>query len=147
MGGKKKKSKKAKGDGEGDGDEEEKAPPPMMSLDNFVMLDFKLLNWKYMNFTQKFRDTTHIFTIKKLLKERHGRIEDLKVCLNAFSEPNEIKDEMLTLKECGCKGRQPSMIIGPSGALEIEPGSIPTFAVFYDFKPVNYSDPILLFSK
>lgn len=32
--------------------------------DSFVMVDFKLLNWKYMNFKMKFRDTTHIFTIK-----------------------------------------------------------------------------------
>ena len=142
MGGKKK-GKKAKKSDEGE-EGEETAPLPVTSLDTFVILEFKLLNWKYMNFTQKFRDSTHVFTIKKLLKERHGRIEDLKVCLNAFSEPNEVKDEMLTLKECGLRGRQPNMIIGPSGALEIEPGSIPTFSVFYDFKPLNFSDPIML---
>lgn len=144
MGGKKKGKGKKKADAEGDEGEEKAPAASTTSLDTFVILDFKLLNWKYMNFTQKFRDSTHVFTIKKLLKERHGRIEDLKVCLNAFSEPNEVKDEMLTLKECGLRGRQPNMIIGSSGALEIEPGSIPTFSVFYDFKPLNFSDPIML---
>jgi hypothetical protein len=33
----------------------------------------------------KFRDSTNIFTIKKLLKERHGRMDDLKICKNSFT--------------------------------------------------------------
>ena len=72
-------------------------------LDNFLDLEFRMLNWKYMNFRQRFKETTNIFTIKKLLTERHGRVEDMKICVDAFSEANEIKDEMLTLKECGLK--------------------------------------------
>jgi len=143
MGGKKKKGGKKKDDGE-EGETEAVPTASSMTLDNWVIIDFKLLNWKYMNFSQKFRDTTHIFTIKKLLCERHGRIEDLRICVNSFSESTEIKDEMLSLKECGIKGRQPNMIMGASGMLEIEPGSIPTVLVFYDFKPSSFSDPILL---
>ena len=144
MGGKKKKVGKKKKDE--DGEEEGGAAPPSssMTLDNWVLLEFKLLNWKYMNFSQKFRETTHVFTVKKLLCERHGRIEDLRICLNSFSETTEIKDEMLTLKECGLKGRQPNMIMGASGLLEVEPGSIPVVQVFYDFKPIAFSDPIML---
>jgi len=153
MGGKKKKAKKGGGGGDGeDGEEGEKEggfTPQVLpsSSDMWVMLEFKLLNWKYMNMSMKFRDTTHIFTIKKMLKERHGRIEDLKVCLNSFSESTEVKDEMMTLRECGLKGRQINMIRGPSGALEMEEGCIPTVQVFYDFKPVDYSDPVMLYFK
>jgi hypothetical protein len=32
--------------------------------DNWVVLDFRLLNWKYMNFEKKYKDDTHVFTIK-----------------------------------------------------------------------------------
>ena len=35
--------------------------------DNWVILDFKLLNWKYMNFQMKFRENTHVFSIKVYL--------------------------------------------------------------------------------
>ena len=71
------------------------APP--VNPDSYVLLDFRMLNWKYMNFAQKFRDETHIFTIKKLLAERHGRVGDMQICFNAFSGANEVKDDMLTL--------------------------------------------------
>lgn len=43
-----------------------------------------------MNFSMKFRENTYIFTIKKILQERHGRIDDLKLCFHAFTETNEI---------------------------------------------------------
>ena len=43
--------------------------------------------------------------IQKVLAKRHGRMSDLKICLNNFSEANEINDEMLTLQECGISGQ------------------------------------------
>ena len=49
------------------------------------MIHFKLLNWKFMNFSMKFRETTHIFTLKKLLQQRHGRVDDLRLCFNQFT--------------------------------------------------------------
>lgn len=75
-------------------------PPP----EKWVEIHFKLLNWKFMNFSMKFREQTHVFTLKKLLQERHGRIDDLTLCFHAYAEANEIKDEMMTLKQCGLKG-------------------------------------------
>ena len=144
MGGKKKKggkSKKDKGDKE---DGEAKEEPIPLVLDNFLDLEFRMLNWKYMNFRQRFKETTNIFTIKKLLTERHGRVEDMRICVDAFSEANEIKDEMLTLKECGLKGRPPNMIRAEDGAVVEEEGSVPTVHIFYDFKPEDHSDPIIL---
>lgn len=50
-----------------------------------------------MNFTMKVKESTHIFSIKSILRDRHGRMDDLKICFKAFTESNEVKDDMLTL--------------------------------------------------
>lgn len=121
-----------------------------------------------MNFTMKFRDTTHIFTIKvsfvfcvilrygiddfacllqKLLRERHGRMEDLKICFNHFTEANEVHNEMLMLKDCGCAGKIPDVLVGPTGVPSFDESTLPVVQVFYDFKPTDFSDPVLLFFK
>jgi len=102
-----------------------------------------------MNFAMKFRDNTRIFTIKKLLQERHGRMDDLKVCFTSFADVNEVTDEMLTLKECGVKFApfNTAVIHTPEGMASEEYKSIPTVQLFYDFKPNNFSDPVILFFK
>lgn len=143
MGAKKKKGGKAKKE-KGDKEEEAKEEPIPLVLDSFLDIEFRMLNWKYMNFNMRLKEQTNIFTLKKLLAERHGRVEDMRICIDAFSEANEIKDEMLTLKECGLKGRPPSMIRAPDGSIIEEEGSVPTVHIFYDFKPLDFSDPILL---
>jgi hypothetical protein len=116
---------------------------------NRVNIQFKLLNWKFMNFSMKFRENTHIFTLKKLLQERHGRIDDLKLCFHAFVEQNEIHNEMLTLRECGLKGApieppEPEEGVAPIAAADMV---IPSVQLFYDFKPANFSDPVVLYFK
>ena len=50
-----------------------------------------------MNFTMKVKENTHIFSIKNILRDRHGRMDDLKICFKAFTESSEVKDDMLTL--------------------------------------------------
>lgn len=50
-----------------------------------------------MNFSLKVKDNTNIFTIKNILRERHGQMEDLRICFTAFTEGNEVKNDMLTL--------------------------------------------------
>ena len=60
-------------------------------------MEFKLINWKYMNFTLKVKENTHVFSIKSILRDRHGRMDDLKICFKAFTESNEVKNDMLTL--------------------------------------------------
>ncbi len=141
MGSKKKKSSKASG-GESEVSKKEEKELPVIT-DKIVKIEFKLLNWKYMNFTMQFSDSTKIFSIKKILKERHGRVSDLKLCLNSFSESNELNDEMLSLAEVGVKGRQPDMKL-VDGDVVIDEDSIPVIAIFYDYKPVDFSDPVLL---
>jgi hypothetical protein len=99
-----------------------------------------------MNFSQTFRETTHIFTIKKLLREKHGRVDDLKICFHAFTETNEIHDEMATLLDCGLKGYPCGGAISAEEKLA-EERSIPTYQLFYDYKPCNQADPVVLFFR
>lgn len=57
---------------------------------------------------------------------------DLILCKGAFTEANELNDEMQTLKGYGIKG-------APRG---MEPPVV--VPLFYDFKPVAYDEPLLL---
>jgi hypothetical protein len=45
-----------------------------------------------------------ILSLQKVLANRHGRMTDLKICLDNFTETREINDDMLTLEECGVMG-------------------------------------------
>ena len=74
-------------------------------------------------------------------------MDDLKLCFNAFSEANEINDEMLTLLEYGLKGVQPEVKVDEEGHLVVSENNIPIVQVYYDFKPPNSDDPILLHFK
>mmetsp|Transcript_14024 Transcript_14024/g.23327 ORF Transcript_14024/g.23327 Transcript_14024/m.23327 type:complete len:148 (+) Transcript_14024:98-541(+) len=145
MGAKKKKDKKA----DAEVVEAPKKKIPTIK-ENWVNIQFKLLNWSFMNFSMMFRENTRIFTLKKLLQERHGRIDDLKLCFHAFNETNEIKDEMMTLKECGLKGvplEPPELEEGADPATQIKAEDIvvPSIILMYDFKPANFSDPVVLY--
>ncbi|CAN0123726.1 unnamed protein product, partial [Scytosiphon promiscuus] len=104
----------------------------MPSDEEWVTLDLKLLNWKFLDFKHRARTTTHIFTIKNLLLEHHGRVADLILCKGAFTEANELNDEMQTLRGYGITG-------APRG---MEPPVV--IPLFYDFKPVAYDEPLLL---
>eukprot|EP00981_Chlorochromonas_danica_P013106 scaffold5806_cov171-Ochromonas_danica.AAC.4 len=99
-----------------------------------------------MNFTLKVREDTHIFSIKKALRDRHGRMDDLKLCFNAFTENNEVKDEMVTLYDLGLRGAAVGAAVTPEEK-EQEDKGIPIVQLFYDFKPSNYSDPVLLYFR
>ena len=82
MGGKKK-GKKGGKKSDAEAEPAESGPKLLpQNRENYIYIDFRLLNWKYMNFKQKFSETTHIFTIKKILAERHGLMRDLKVQLH-----------------------------------------------------------------
>ena len=68
---------------------------------------------------------------------------DLKICLHSFSEINEVNDEMKTLEQMGIEGKpmyDPDEI--PTGG---EDGGLPVIQIFYDFKPADFSDPVLLY--
>lgn len=65
-----------------------------------VRLEFKLMNWSYMNFEMRLPTTTYLFAIKKRLEERHGAGHFL-ICKDAFAEQNEMTDDMKTLEDYG----------------------------------------------
>lgn len=100
-----------------------------------------------MNFSMKFKEDTYIFTIKNIIRERHGKITDLKLCFHAFTDANEIQDEMLTLLDCGIRG-YPCGGAKTEEEKDLEEKSVPIVALFYDFKPSSEStDPVLLYFK
>ncbi len=66
---------------------------------------------------------------------------DLKMCLNNFTESNEITDEMLTLLECGIRG-EPQELDADGNTID---SNLPLYQIFYDFKPCEFGDPVLLY--
>lgn len=43
-----------------------------------------------------------------MLRQRHGCTDELKICMNAYADENEIRNEMLTLKDIGLVGKEPT---------------------------------------
>lgn len=116
--------------------------------DNWMIVDFKLINWKFMNFRVKLREDTRIFTIKNILRERHGQMEDLKICFKSFAESNEVHDDTLTLLDLGFKGEQIKITVDEVNRKVIRDESeLPIVPLLYDFKPAAATvDPILLYN-
>lgn len=78
----------------------------MSNEEEWVTLDLKLLNWRYMNHRKTVRTSAHVFTLKQLLRERHGIMTQLVICHSSFTEANEMVNEMQTLAQYGIKGRR-----------------------------------------
>lgn len=107
---------------------------PTEAETSFVKLEFKLVDWSYMDFSLAVSTDTSVQSIKETIKLHHGgKIKRLTLCLNCYQETNELRNEQLTLKEIG--------IVGGSK-------NEPTKRVmFYDFTPEaseSGSDPILM---
>ncbi|CAM9307782.1 unnamed protein product [Heterosigma akashiwo] len=133
-GAKKKKSSKSATDEEKQQVVDQNMPAFVLApdLEEWVTLQLNLLNWSYMNTEYRVKTSTHIFRIKNYLKERHGRIEELIICKDSFSEANEMADEMKTLEDYGVKGAPED---------HEPPARCP---IFYDFKQSDHHDPLLL---
>mmetsp|Transcript_17646 Transcript_17646/g.23811 ORF Transcript_17646/g.23811 Transcript_17646/m.23811 type:complete len:168 (-) Transcript_17646:287-790(-) len=104
-------------------------------LDRYVILNMKLMNWEFSNFELRVKTSVRLFTIKDELTERHGRIRNLILCKDSFSEENELckrpDDETKTLEEFGICG-------APDGHPPVK------VEMFYKFKPVDSDAPLLL---
>lgn len=148
MGGKKKKGgKKAKKSDDEDREASDANAPQLLEPDreNYIFLSFNLLNWAFMNFQQKFTEGTHIFTIKKMLAERHGHLKELTLCIGSYVEEYKIKNEMLTLQECGLSGKPVAKYLDGNGQVQVDESDVPVVQIYYDFKPADTGDPVLLF--
>ena len=95
-----------------------------------VKLEFRLMNWNFLDFELECPTDTHVFTLKKKIIERHGRIKDLVVCKESYEEQNELTDDMKTLEEYG--------ILGGTADDNV------VARIFYEFKPCDHDDPLLL---
>ena len=104
-------------------------------VDRFVNCQLKLINWIFLDFELKGCNVekTRLFTIKRKIKERHGRVTNLKVYLGTVSPQTELTNDMASLEELGVEG-------SPKSELN-EPEEI---VLYYDFKPYEHNDPLLL---
>ncbi len=88
-----------------------------------------------MDFSRTVQVTTTIHSIKEVIKKWHGgKITSVTVCMDSFSERNELRDERCNLRDIGIRG---------SACQEKAPKVI----LIYDFKPDGNgkSDPILMY--
>ena len=107
--------------------------------------------------------------LQKKLRERHGRMEDMRLYKESPTAACELTNEMLTLEQVGVEGREknevpPLVCAVPSGHLLPRwmwlgpvihpvvhtrthtrcPFTPQVVTLWYDFKPHHHDDPLLL---
>ena len=102
--------------------------------EKWVTLEMNLMNWAFLNFNKKVRVKTHIFSLRRLLEEKHGRMKDLKICLHQFTEKNEMNDSMKTLEDY-FEEVEPKVDGKAKGEEDV------VVRIFYDFRPHDADDP------
>ena len=118
-------------------------------VQQYVTIHCKLVNWVFLDFTLKdvCINNTKLYSIRRKIKERHGRISNLRVYHGSMQPQTEMKDEMLTLEQLGVEGlnkigsHQVAGVDGEVPQVETKRAEV-TF--WYDFKPFAHSDPLLL---
>mmetsp|Transcript_21090 Transcript_21090/g.47575 ORF Transcript_21090/g.47575 Transcript_21090/m.47575 type:complete len:162 (+) Transcript_21090:113-598(+) len=101
------------------------------AMPHWVILHMNLMNWSFMNSDIRIRSESALLELKDRIKAKHGAVTDLKICRGSFAETNELTEDSLTLEEYGFEG-----------ALDGQPER--RYEVFYDFRPVEHDDPLLL---
>jgi len=99
--------------------------------ENIVTLQLKLINWTFQNFTIKVKTSTPLFSIANKLRQRHGKLRDLRLYKDTVNDDNILDGEFSSLHELGIQGSK----TGDANCV-----------IYYDFKPENVSDPLLLAS-
>jgi hypothetical protein len=99
--------------------------------DLYVTLELKLVNWIYLDLKVRVRVTTPVFVLKRQLVERHGRLEALRLWKGAVADENEMSNDSMSLADYGIVGKR--LVESPE-----------TCTIFYDFRPFNSKDPLLL---
>ena len=104
-------------------------------VDHYVNCQMKLINWIFLDFELKNCNVekTRLLSIKRKIKERHGRFTNLKVYLGTVSPQTELTDDMATLEGLGIEGAPKSELNEPEEVV-----------IYYDFKPFEHNDPLLL---
>ena len=105
-------------------------------VDKFVNLHLKLVNWIFLDFELKDCNVekVRLFTLKRKIKERHGRVNCLRVYMGTISPQSELTEDMATLQEMGVED-------SPKGDGTEKPDEV---TLYYDFTPYEHNDPLLL---
>ena len=150
-GAKKKKKKRAPKKGKGSSALADLDDSPLVPahLPIYATIHCKLVNWVFLDFTLKdvCLENTRLFSIKRKIKARHGRISNLRVYLGTMQPQTELKDEMATLEELGVEGLP---LVNPVAMDPTALGPTPTeverkeVVLYYDFTPHQHEDPLLL---
>jgi hypothetical protein len=94
-----------------------------------ILIEFRLIDWSYNDFAKTFPLRSTLVDIKRLLVERHGRLQKLSLYKNSPEPENEIPSDAVsegqTLESLGFAGKK-SMVL------------------FYSFVPHNPTEPTLL---
>ncbi len=96
---------------------------------DFVDVDLRVVNWAHANFTVRVRSCTTLVTLVRMVEERHGRVEHLRIFAGSPVDQNEVRDLHLSLASLGVLG-------GPRS----EPARA---TLFYDFSPYPVSRTVL----
>jgi len=68
---------------------------------HWVILHMNLMNWAFMDSELRLRSDSSVYELKGKLKAKHGAMVDLKVCIGAFEEDSELRDDGATLEDYG----------------------------------------------
>ena len=117
-------------------------------VQHYVTIHFKLVNWSFLDFSMEVCvNTTKLYSLKRKIKERHGRISNLRVYHGSMQPQTEMKEEMWTIEQYGIEGEPKSISNTGTSPREDEEDDDPNTAeiiFWYDFKPFPHNDPLLL---
>ena len=116
-------------------------------VQHYVTIHFKLVNWSFLDFSMEVCvNTTKLYSLKRKIKERHGRISNLRVYHGSMQPQTEMKEEMWTIEQYGIEGEPKSISNTGSPREDEEDDDANTAEIifWYDFKPFPHNDPLLL---
>lgn len=97
--------------------------------DGWVKVNLKLVNWTYDNQTVVIRTNKTLYSLARIIKDKHGNVNELKMFKGSLT--NEMEDFDATLAELGFEGAD-------------NKEDAKSTNVYYDFKPFLESNPLLL---
>jgi hypothetical protein len=116
-----------------------------------------MINWGFMDFQYQCKTDTYLFSLKKMLADRHGRIKSLKLMITRADPEKEMEDELdmnhpTSYDDHGNPKEKPVVRLrklsefleqeGIAGRPRSECGKV-VVQIYYDFKPED-AGPILL---
>jgi len=102
----------------------------METATDFIWLDLKLVDWLHADFVVCLRVSSPLWTLRRLIRERHTHVEHLQLFRAPAHKKNEILDFSITLQQLGFVGGPKEA--GLRGVL------------YFNFRPGRARDPTLM---